>query len=98
MKTIKAGTKAGQAIIADYNRFAGTSRSIFTAYGKPSTAKVCAYLDIEKRAKETAGYRNDLAVCGAGSSYFSTIYSFVDEIGKLFIVKDTASNTYIVEA
>ena len=99
MTTIKNTTKAGQAIINEFNYYQSKGRrGIYEAYGSPSSRKVNSYNEIERRASETNGYNHDLTVAGAGSHFFSTLYSFCDEVGKMFIVKDTASNTYIVEA
>ena len=98
MTTLKNTTKAGQAIINDYNRTIRNGRqNIWQAYARPSHRKVSTYEEIVKRASETEGYNHDLSVCGANSSFYSTVYSFTDEAGKTFIVKDTHTNTYIVE-
>ena len=98
MQEVKNTTKAGQAIINDYERVQRYGReTIYTAYGRPSTTKVNAYNAISDRANATAGYQHDLSVVGAGSHFFSTIYSIVDEIGRVWLIKDTASNTYKVQ-
>lgn len=94
MTTVKKNTSLYNAIKSDYmHRGLG---SIFEAYAKPSSKKVKSYLDIENRAKMTAGYNNDLRVVGASSHFYSTIYSYVVD-GATYVVKDTASNTYIIE-
>lgn len=93
MTEIKNTTKKAQEIINDYNR-AGYG-SIFQAYGRPSSTKVNAWLEIERRATQTAGYNHDLKVCGAGSFNFSTIYSYTEN-GHTHIIKDTAQNIYKV--
>lgn len=95
MTTINNNTKAAADIISTWNRHKNDHKGIFAAYGRPSYRKVNAYNSIEERAKETAGYNNDLTVCGAGSSFFSTIYSYTDADG-IHIVKDTPSNTFLV--
>lgn len=98
MTDIKNTTQKALGIIADWNRATSrAAKSIFEAYGKPSSAKINAYFEIKKRAEETAGYNKDLTICGAGSHYFSTIYSYSED-GKTYIVKDTAANTYRVQA
>ena len=96
MTNVKATTKAGQAIINDLERVNRYGReTIHTAYVRPSSTKVNAYNAIAERAKHTDGYENNLSVVGAGSHFFSTVYSYVAD-GIRYIVKDTASNTYVV--
>lgn len=97
MTELKNTTKAGQAIISDYNYAMRRRDSIYTAYGRPSAAKVSAWEAIRQRACNTEGYRHDLAVVGAGNFNFSTIYSIVDEIGRIWLIKDTKSNIYKVQ-
>lgn len=94
MTEIKNTTKAGQAILSDYNR-PTAARTIYEAYGRPSAAKVRAYEDIARRAADTPGYNHDLKVCGAGSHFFSTVYSYTED-GTTYVIKDTPSNTYKV--
>ena len=94
MTTIKNTTKAGKAIISDLYR--NGEANIFEAYGRPSIYKINAFKEIENRANNTPGYNHDLHICGAGSHFFSTVYSYTNESGDLVIVKDTASNTYMV--
>lgn len=96
MTTIKENTKAGQAIINDYLRtMRNGKKTIYQAYGRPSSTKVESYNAIEKRAVETDGYQHDLSVCGAGSHFFSTIYSVIEN-GTKYIIKDTKCNVYKV--
>lgn len=97
MKEIRNTTKAGQAIISEYNfnRNRGR-RTIYQAYSRPSSEKVQTYMDILRRATETAGYNNDLTVSGAGSYNYSTLYTYTEN-GKTYIIKDTKSNIYKVE-
>lgn len=97
MTELKNTTKAGQAIISDYSYAMRRRDSIYTAYGRPSAAKVSAWEAIRQRACNTEGYRHDLAVVGAGTYGFSTIYSIIDEIGRIWLIKDTKSNIYKVQ-
>lgn len=93
MTTINKGTKKALAIISDLKR--PGARSIYEAYGRPSYRKVNAFNAIHERALATEGYNNDLHISGAGSSFFSTVYSFTVN-GITTIIKDTPSNTYAV--
>lgn len=93
MEELKNTTQKAQGIISDYRRTA--ARTIFEAYTRPSSNKIRAYYDIEKRAKETPGYNYDLKVVGAGSHFFSTVYS-ITENGTTYVIKDTRANTYKV--
>ena len=95
MESVKATTKKAADIIATFNRCKYDHAGIYDAYGRPSCYKVAAFNEIQERARNTAGYNHDLTVCGAGSSFFSTIYSYTDENG-MHIVKDTPSNTFVV--
>lgn len=94
MTKVKANTQKGQSIIRDlqYNR---NVTDIYDAYGRPSAEKVRTFRDIERRAENTEGYNGDLHITGAGSSFYSTIYSYTVD-GITTIVKDTYANTYCV--
>lgn len=94
MIEVKHTTKKAQEIISDLNR--SGAYDIFEAYDRPSCYKVSAWQEIVKRANDTAGYNYDLHICGANSSFFSTVYSYTTESGEKVIIKDTASNTYKV--
>lgn len=93
MENIKTTTKLGQAITKDHERKG--YGAIDQAYGRPSGRKVRAYNDIWFRAKNTAGYNNDLRVISRNSNFFSTIYSYTVD-GITTIVKDTPSHIYSV--
>ena len=93
MTEIKKNTKKAAQIIADTFNNLG---SIFDAYVRPSSRKVFAYKEIERRAEATPGYNYDLHVCAAGCQTFSTTYTYTDA-GKTYVVKDTPSYTYLVE-
>lgn len=93
MTKVNASTQKGQAIIYDHQHARYTD--IYQAYGKPSTRKVRSFYEIKDRAVNTPGYNHDLRISGAGSHFYSTVYSFTQE-GKTHIVKDTASNVYMV--
>lgn len=93
MTEIKKTSQRGQRIIEEYE---GWGRGdIYSAYDRPSSTKVYEYNKIQERAWATPGYNHDLKVVGANSFNFSTIYSYTDEAGT-HIVKDTVSNTFIV--
>ena len=94
MTKINKGTKKAAEIIADTLRDLG---SIFEAYGRCSNAKIQAWEEIKERAENTSGYNHDLHVCGKCTSNYSTVYTFTDENGKRFAVKDTWTNTFITE-
>lgn len=95
MIRVNAGTQKANGILWDYNHYAGSGRDIFKAYNRPSSAKIRSYQAIAERARNTAGYNNDIAVCGAGSHNYSTVYSFTEN-GTTYIVKDTKANTYVI--
>lgn len=88
---IKENTKKAAEIIADTFNDLG---SIFEAYGSCSAAKREAWKEIEARALATPGYNHDLHVCGRYTSNFSTVYTYTDENGATYAVKDTKSYTY----
>ena len=93
MTILNPTTKKALGIISDLKT--PGERSIFTAYGRPSSYKISAFQDIERRALTTPGYNHDLHICGAGSHYFSTVYSYTEN-GHTTIIKDTKSNIYSV--
>lgn len=91
MTEVNPYTKLGRSILWDYdNRNYG---DIWDAYRKPSGTKEDTYIAIRERARITPGYRNDLKVVAKSSHFYSTVYSY-EECGTIFIVKDTAGNTY----
>ena len=94
MTTIKNTTKKAAAIIACLTYDLG---DIYSAYKRPGETNIKAYEAIKERACNTPGYNNDLHVCGAGSHNFSTIYTYTDESGKTYAIKDTRDNIYRVE-
>ena len=94
MTEIKNTTKKAMGIMDDLMRQG--ERDIYAAYGKPSSAKVAAFYEIAERARNTEGYNYDLHIVGAGSHFFSTVYSYTESDGTLCIVKDTACNTFLV--
>lgn len=97
MKQIKNGTKEAQSIIAVFNDKKWSNKgSIYDAYGKPSAKKVSIWKAIEKRAKETAGYNDDLRVVSRNGYLFSTMYSYTTD-GTTYIVYDTKSETKVAE-
>jgi hypothetical protein len=93
MTDVKATTQKGKAIIWDYDH--ANHQTIWDAYNRPSSTKVSTYLDIKDRAEATEGYNYDLSVAGAGSNFYSTVYSYTEN-GALNIIKDTYANTYRV--
>lgn len=96
MSKVNKGTKKAQEMIWDLMHNTNR-RTIWDAYSKPSYAKVRSFEEIQGRAYNTEGYNHDLHITGANSSFYSTAYSFTTAEGQTFIVKDTASNTYITE-
>ena len=92
---INPTTKKAAAIVDEWTRHRFDRLSIHGAYGRPSSEKVSSYEAIERRAYATEGYNHDLTVTGAGSHFYSTVYSFTDGEG-LHIVKDTKCNTFEV--
>lgn len=90
---IKAGTKKAESIMHEWDYYKSRHRDIYDAYGRPSSVKVRTFKDIESRARETDGYNHDLTVTGAGSSFYSTMYSYTDAAGT-HIIKDTYANIY----
>lgn len=92
---VNATTQKGQSIIRDlnYNR---ACDDIFKAYDRPSSRKVSSFLRIWDRAHETEGYNHDLHIVGAGSHFYSTIYSVSNADGTTSIIKDTRDNVYEV--
>lgn len=93
MIKVNPETKQGQEILRMFKNVNFDHGSIFTAYKDPSSAKVCAYKAIERRAKETDGYNGDLHVVGRNSMMFSTMYSFTDPEEKIHIIYDKPSYT-----
>lgn len=94
MTIINANTKKGQNIIRELG--SARIRDIFQAYARPSTAKIRSFNAIKERANETEGYNGDLAITGANSNFYSTIYSVTDLDGVTTIIKDTYADTYAV--
>ena len=95
MTKINPGTKKADAMIWEWkNCFKG--RTVTDAYGRCSYRKIESFQNIMSRCAETEGYNNDLKVTSAGSHFYSTMYSFTTEAGT-FIVKDTASNIFILK-
>ena len=95
MTKVNKGTQKANDIIRDLD-YRTNWTSIWSAYDRPSVTKVRTYEDIQRRAWETEGYNHDLHICGANSSFYSTVYSYTQD-GKTYVVKDTHCNTYIVE-
>ena len=95
MTKLNANTKKAQAIIAELT-WNTDLHSIYDAYDRPSSRKVETFTEIRERATATPGYNHDLHVTGHNSCFYSTIYSYTVD-GTTFIVKDTASDTYLVE-
>jgi len=97
MREIKKWTKEAESINAIFNDKKWSNKgSIYDAYGKPSAKKVSIWKAIEKRAKETAGYNDDLRVVSRNGYLFSTMYSYTID-GKTYIVYDTKSDTKMTE-
>lgn len=95
MTKINKGTKKYDAIMWTFkNAFKG--HTIFDAYTSPSQKKVSSFLEIENRAKNTAGYNHDLKISAAGCQNYSTIYSYTEN-NTTFIIYDTKSNTFVIE-
>ena len=96
MKTVKTGTKEAQAIINTFTSRWANKGDIWEAYGKPSATKVSIWREIEKRAKATDGYNDDLRVTGRNCYTFSTIYSYTQN-DVTYIVCDTKGGTKVTE-
>ena len=95
MTDIKNTTQKGKGIIWDFeNAYRG--HDIFDAYENPSYKKVESFETIRRRAFDTPGYNYDLKVVAASCYTYSTVYSYTDIDGTIYIVKDTKSNTYRV--
>lgn len=93
MTDIKRGTKTAEAIINIFSDKKWSNKgNIWEAYGKPSAKKVNIWKAIEKRAKETDGYNDDLRVVSRNGYVFSTIYSYTQN-DVTYIVYDTKSDT-----
>lgn len=96
MTTVKAGTKKAEAMMWEFrNCFKGSS--IEEAYGRASQAKKASFEEIERRAWNTDGYNHDLKITGKNTTQYSTMYSYTTAEGITYIVKDTRSNTYILQ-
>lgn len=93
MQEIKKGTKLYNTIFNDY--MYKNLGGILEAYKKPCTKNIKAYYEIEKTAKNNAGYNNDLKVVCASSHIFCTIYSYIQD-NITYIVKNTPKNCYII--
>lgn len=93
---VNKGTQKAAGMIRDLG-YNATCRDIFDAYDRPSVYKVRSFEAIKSRGLNTPGYNGDLHISGAGSSFYSTVYS-VTEDGRTWIIKDTYANTYITEA
>ena len=95
MTKVNAGTKKAEAMIWEWeNCYKGNS--VDEAYVSCSYKKQSSFEDIRLRACSTEGYNHDLKVTSAGSHFYSTMYSFTNDEGT-FLVKDTASNTFILK-
>lgn len=95
MTKVNMGTKRAEAMIYEWeNCYKG--RSVNDAYRKCSRIKQLTFQDIELRACGTEGYNHDLKVTSANCNFYSTMYSFTNDEGT-FLVKDTASNTFILK-
>lgn len=97
MREIRKWTKEAESINAIFkdNKWSNKG-SIYDAYGKPSAKKVSIWKAIEKRAKETASYNDDLRVVSRNGYLFSTMYSYTTD-GTTYIVYDTKSETKVAE-
>ena len=95
MTRLNPSTKKAAAIVSEWRYNRNRHASIHDAYGRPSPRKVSTYEDIARRAAKTPGYNHDLTVTGAGSNFYSTVYSFTDEEGT-HVIKDTYANAYEV--
>ena len=96
MRLIKTGTKEAQGIINLFTSKWSNKGDIFEAYGKPSATKISIWREIEKRAKATEGYNDDLRVCSRNGWVFSTLYSYTQN-DITYIVCDTKSETKVAE-
>ena len=95
MTEINPGTKKADTMIWEWkNCFKG--RSVSDAYGRCSSAKMSSYRMILERAISTDGYNGDIKVTSANCHFYSTMYSFTTDAGT-YIVKDTASNIFILK-
>ena len=92
---VNPNTQRAAEIVSTWNHYKNAHRTIWDAYGRPSNAKIRTCEEIQNRARNTAGYNGDFSVAGAGSSFYSTVYSFTDDAGT-HVIKDTYANTYEV--
>lgn len=104
----KETSKSANVMRWDYEHY-NCLRDIYTAYEKPSCAKVNSWYAIindyetnnglhaiqVNRTFKSLQYNNDVRVTGASSHFFSTIASFTDtETGEIWLIKETHVNTY----
>ena len=94
---ISKDTKKAEDFISDYN-FYGTHygrRDIYTAYDRPSSAKVSSFEALREKARDF-----DLLVYpfvgGASSHFYSVFYKFLYK-GKEYLVKETHANSFLIE-
>ena len=92
---VNKGTQKAAWIIWDLDHNT-EKRDIYDAYGRPSHEKVRTFEAIRERALDTPGYNGDLHISGAGSSFYSTVYSVTID-GTTYAIKDTYANTFITE-
>lgn len=95
MTNVNLGTKQASRMVWEWNN-CNKGNDVRIAYGKCSSIKQSSFDNIKSRACKTEGYNNDLKVTAAGSHFYSTMYSFTNDNGT-FLVKDTASNTFILK-
>lgn len=90
MTTLNQSTKKAQGFINSYLK--SHVVSIYSAYGKPSEAKVSAFERICDRAANAA---TPVYIISAGVQFFSTAYEDVIS-GARGLVVDTPSNTFFI--
>ena len=95
MTSINPGTKKAEAMIWEWKN-CNKGANVNAVYNKCSKIKQLTFQDIELRACGTEGYNHDLKVTSANCNFYSTMYSFTNDEGT-FLVKDTASNTFILK-
>ena len=88
--TMSKDTKRAQSFIKRYN-LSRLGNSIYTAYKKPSNAKVEAFNVIKKEMEDIGG--TDMRITGAGSNFFSCAYKLKNSLvvhvpTDVFVIKD----------
>lgn len=95
MIKVKQGTKQAERMLFGYKMYASIRNSgIYGLYAYPSQAKIKAYDECLKRAREMGTI---LDITGNGNSYNFTLYIGVRTPNGDIIIQETACNTRILE-